>query len=310
MELQYYQFGQMTLTWLRGADKYTDAGTLFGPVPKAVWSRYYPTTADGLMADLTDPILITYAGKHYLIDASLGTEKLDNKQRRNLGILSENRLSDSLAHLGLSPKDIDAVLMTHMHNDHAGGLTRLHEGKLISTFPKAKIYLSQIEWDEVRSPNARTRGTYLKENWEAIQDQVVTFDNKLIIDEVIELHRTGGHSRGHSIILLRQGKETMISMADLVLTHVHRNPLWVAAVDDYPMDSITAKTNWLTEAYTNHYKFFFYHDPFYAVLQFDKTGQVVTECLERLRAPIVPFTEAQDRQLHIPSQAKQPILSI
>lgn len=303
MELQKYQFGQMTLTWLRGADKYTDAGTLFGPVPKAVWSRTYPTTAEGLMADLTDPILISYQGKHYLIDASLGTDKLDAKQRRNLGVISENRLVESLAVLGLTPEDIDVVLMTHMHNDHAGGLTRLVDGQLVSTFPKATIYMSQIEWDEVRQPNARTRGTYLAENWQPLVDQVVTFEEELVLDDVIEMHLTGGHSRGHAIVLLRQAQETMLCMADLVLTHAHRNPLWVAGVDDYPMDAIAAKTKWLTQAYANHYKFFFYHDPFYAVMQFDKTGQVVTECVPRLRLPIVDFTDKQDRRLRIPEEA-------
>lgn len=300
MTLQTYSFGDMTLTWLRGADKYTDAGTLFGPVPRAVWSRYYPTTPDGLMADLTDPILISYRQKHYLIDASLGTEKLDAKQRRNLGILSENRLLESLASLGLTADDIDVVLMTHMHNDHAGGLTRLQDGQLVSTFSKATIYMSQVEWDEVRQPNARTRGTYLRENWEPIQDQVVTFEDSLVLDGVIELHRTGGHSRGHAIVLLRQGAETMLCMGDLVLTHVHRNPLWVAAVDDYPMDSIAAKEKWLAQAYENGYKLFFYHDPFYAVLQFDQTGQEVMEAVRRVREPRVPFTDQQDRRLSVP----------
>lgn len=305
MELQSYSFGKMTLTWLRGADKYTDAGTLFGPVPKAVWSRFYPTTDDGLMFDLTDPILISYKGKHYLIDASLGTEKLDDKLRRNLGILSENRLLESLASLGLTAADIEAVLMTHMHNDHAGGLTCLEEGELVATFPNATIYVSQIEWDEVRNPNPRTRGTYLRDNWEAVQDQVVTFDDKLsLLDGEIELYRTGGHSRGHSIVLLHQGDETMIHLADLLLTHAHRNPLWVGAVDDYPMESIAAKTKWLTEAYQKGYKFFFYHDPFYAVLQFDTSGQEVLECVERLRPALVPFTDRQDKRLLVSDAVK------
>lgn len=299
MELQSYQFGEMTLTWLRGADKYTDAGTLFGPVPKAVWSRFYPTTEDGLMADLTDPILIAYQGKHYLIDASLGTEKLDAKQRRNLGILSENRILESLEHLGLSAEDIDVVLMTHMHNDHAGGLTRLEGEDIVSTFPKATIYIQEIEWGEVRHPNARTRGTYLKENWEAVQDQVQTFDSFLEVAPGLELHHTGGHSNGHSIILLKQGEETMIHMSDLLITHAHRNPLWVAAVDDYPMNSISAKDKWIKKAYEKGYKFFFYHDQFYAVLQFDETGQKVTECVKRIRQPIVDFTDKQDKRLVI-----------
>ena len=299
MDLQTYQFGQMTLTWLRGADKYTDAGTLFGPVPKAVWSRFYPTTDDGLMADLTDPILISYLGKYYLIDSSLGTEKLDSKQRRNLGIISENRVVESLNSLGLSPADIDVILMTHMHNDHSGGLTRKEGDEIVSTFPKATIYVQAIEWDEVRNPNARTRGTYLKENWEAVQEQVQTFEEWLEVVPGIEMHHTGGHSNGHSIILLKQGEETMIHMADLLLTHAHRNPLWVAAVDDYPMNSIRAKEKWIQEAYENSYKFFFYHDPFYAVLQFDTNGKEVKEYVKRIRKPIVDWTDAQDKRMRI-----------
>ncbi|HEM6339233.1 TPA: MBL fold metallo-hydrolase [Streptococcus suis] len=302
--LQSFKFENMTVTWLRGADKYTDAGTLFGPVPKAVWSRYYPTTEDGLMADLTDPILIEYQGKRFLIDTSLGTEKLDTKQRRNLGVLSENQLVESLAEKGYSRGDIDVVLMTHMHNDHAGGLTCLEDGEIVSTFPNAQIYINEIEWDEVRNPNPRTRGTYLKENWEAIQSQVITFGESIEIIPGIEMHRTGGHSNGHCLILLKQEHQTIIHMADTVLTHVHRNPLWVAAVDDYPMDSITAKTRWTKEAYENGYIFMFYHDPFYSLLQFDPSGQEVVAYMERPRPPIVPFTEKQDRRLVIPVTAK------
>ena len=78
LTLQEYQFHDMKLTWLRGADKLTDAGTLFGPVPKVVWSRYYPTNDANMMAELTDPILIQYKGKNYLIDASFDTAKLSD----------------------------------------------------------------------------------------------------------------------------------------------------------------------------------------------------------------------------------------
>ena len=297
LKLQEYQFGEMKLTWLRGADKLTDAGTLFGPVPKVVWSRYYPTTEENMMAELTDPILIQYKGQNYLIDASFDTAKLSDKQRRNLGILSESRVEESLALLGLKPEDISHILMTHMHHDHSGGLTRLDENnQLVSKFPNAKIFVNEVEWYEMRNPNSRTRGTYLKENWEPIQDQVETFTEYLNVIPEIQMVHTGGHSNGHSIILLKQGEETMIHMADLVLTHAHRKPLWVAAVDDYPMRSIVAKDKWLNEAFENHYKFFFYHDQFFAVAEFDQTGEEFVAYVTRIREPRVPFTDKQDRK--------------
>ena len=141
LALQEYQFGDMKLIWLRGVDKMTDAGTLFGPVPKVVWSRYYPTTEENMMVELTDPILIQHKNKNYLIHASFNTAKLSDKQRRNLGILSESRIEESLELLGLTPEDISYVLMTHMHHDHSGGLTKLNENhQLVSTFPNAKIF--------------------------------------------------------------------------------------------------------------------------------------------------------------------------
>lgn len=297
LALQEYQFGDMKLIWLRGVDKMTDAGTLFGPVPKVVWSRYYPTTEENMMVELTDQILIQYKNKNYLIDASFNTAKLSDKQRRNLGILSESRIEESLELLGLTPEDISYVLMTHMHHDHSGGLTKLNENyQLVSTFPNAKIFVNDIEWYEMMNPNNRTKGTYLRENWEPIQHQVETFTEYLNVIPEIQMVHTGGHSNGHSIILLKQGNETMIHMADLLLTHAHRKPVWVAAVDDYPMRSIIAKEKWLKEAFENHYKFFFYHDQFFAVVEFDHEGKEIVDYVKRIREPRLPFTDKQDRK--------------
>ena len=84
------------------------------------------------------------------MDASFDTAKLSEKQRRNLGILSESKIEESLELLGLSPEKIDYVLMTHMHHDHSGGLTRVNsEGNLVSKFPNAKIIVNDIEWYEM-----------------------------------------------------------------------------------------------------------------------------------------------------------------
>ena len=297
--LTQYTFHNMTLTWLDGADTTTDAGTLFGPVPKAVWSRYYPHNDQNQLAEMTDPILIQYNNKNYLIDASLATQRMDAKQRRNNGVLNDNNMLESLKELNIKPEDIHVILMTHMHNDHAGGLTTLdpETNEYHSTFPNATIYMSGIEWKEVRNPNPRTRGTYLKENWEAIQNQVVTFNQSIEIAPGIAMHHTGGHSNGHSIIKLTQNEDVMLNMGDIFLNHAQKNPLWVAAVDDYPMDTIQAKTKWLNEAYENGYKFFFYHDPYYAVAQYDTKGEQIIHHMERAKPPHIPWTDQQDRRI-------------
>lgn len=301
LKLQSIEFGDMTITWLRGADKLTDAGTLYGPVPKVVWSKVMPTNENNMQVDYTDPILIQYQGKNYLVDASFDTKKLDDKQRRNLGILSESRIEESLALLGLTTDDINDVLMTHMHHDHSGGLTQLEsDGSIGSKFKKATIHVQNIEWYEMQHPNKRTRGTYLKENCEPIAHQVKTFDKEIEVTPGIRLIHTGGHSNGHSILLLEQNNEIIIHMSDLLITHTHVNPLWVPAVDDYPMNSIAIKEKWLKEAFEKGYKFIFYHDQFFALLKFDETGTHITEYVKRNREPILPFTDEQTKRVKLP----------
>lgn len=276
-----YSFHDMTLTWLDGGVNYLDGGTMFGVVPKALWSRRYAVDENNLIELRTDPILISYQGKHILIDSGIGKGKLTEKLKRNLGVRAETKVEESLAKMGLTTSDIDMILMTHLHNDHAAGLTGWKDGELVSVFPHADIYVSQIEWDEMRKPNIRSKNTYWKENWEPIQTQVKTFDLETEILPGVQMIHTGGHSDGHSIIKLTQNDETIIHMADIMPTHAHSNPLWVLAYDDYPMTSIFAKEKIMKEALANNYRFIFYHDAVYRLVQWDASGKELTEVVER-----------------------------
>lgn len=303
--LDQYTFHDMTFTWLDGATVNTDGGILFGPVPRALWGRYYPFNENNQMPSVTDPILIQYQNRNYLIDASLGLDKLDEKTKRNLGIQAEGNISASLAKLGLTKNDIDVVMMTHMHNDHAGGLSYLVGGELRSSYPNAIIYVNEKEWKDVRHPSARTKNTYLKENWEPIQNQVQTFSEQLEVVPGITMERTGGHSRGHSIIRFEQNGETMLHLADILLSFVHTNPLWVGAVDDYPMDSIAAKQKLMKEALDKQFRFLFYHDPFYRVVEYTKDGKNLAYAMECSKESPIPMTEKQDKTHRLVGEADE-----
>ena len=273
-------FHDMTLTWLDGGVTSLDGGAMFGVVPKPLWSRKYPVNEKNQIELACEPILIQYNGKNYMIDSGIGN-KLNEKQIRNYGVTEQSNIEESLQKLGMTVEDIDGILMTHMHFDHASGLTKYEGDRLVSTFPKAKIYVSQIEWDEMRNPNIRSKATYWAENWEPIQDQVVTFTDFIEVAPGIEMIHTGGHSDGHAIVKLKQKGETLIHMADIMPTHAHQNPLWVMAYDDYPMTSIFAKEKLLKEAYTNGYKFIFYHDAYYRMVQWDESGKDIIDSLKR-----------------------------
>lgn len=279
--MDQFTFHEMDLSWLNGGLTFLDGGTMFGVVPKALWSKKYAPDENNLIELPTHPILIRYKGKNLLIDSGVGAGKLSDKMKRNLGVTEESELGNSLAEVGLTKEDIDIVLMTHLHNDHAAGLTEWVEGELVSSFPNATIHTSEIEWDEMRNPNIRSRNTYWKENWEPVRHQVKTFEKSVTILPGIEMVHTGGHSNGHSVIKLTQNGETILHMGDIMPTHAHNNPLWVLAYDDYPMTSIYAKERLLEEALQGDYWFSFYHDAVYRLVKWDGTGKKILECVKR-----------------------------
>ncbi|SIT85474.1 YtnP family quorum-quenching lactonase [Edaphobacillus lindanitolerans] len=276
-----YQFHDVKLTWLDGGFNKLDGGAMFGPVPKVLWSRKYAVDEDNKIDLATEPILLQTGGKNIMIESGMGAGKLTDKMIRNLGVTRESRVEESLAELGLAPEDIDIILMTHLHNDHAAGLTKRGEDGFVSVFPNAVIYTTKIEWDEMREPNIRSKSTYFRDNWEAIQDQVRTFEDEIEVLPGIRMVHTGGHSNGHAVIEIERDGETMVHMGDIMPTHAHQNPLWVLGFDDYPMDSIFAKERILKKAYDGNWRFIFYHDAVYRMIRWDENGKEMVETLER-----------------------------
>lgn len=272
-----FKFHDMTLTWLNGGVTFLDGGAMFGVVPKPLWSKKYPVNDNNQIELATHPILIQYSGKNYLIDTGVGNGKFTEKQLRNYGVMDQSHIVEELALLDLTVEDIDVVLMTHLHFDHACGLTKAEGDHFVPVFKNAQIYVTAVEWNEMQNPNIRSANTYWKDNWEAIVDQVITFEDVLQVAPGIEMIHTGGHSDGHAIIRLEQQGETIIHMADIMPTHAHQNPLWVLAYDDYPMTSVFAKEKLMKEILEKGHYVSFYHDALKRLLKWDPTGKEIVE---------------------------------
>ncbi|HLU22823.1 MAG TPA: MBL fold metallo-hydrolase [Bacillaceae bacterium] len=273
--METLKIGEITLTWLNGGVTHMDGGAMFGVVPKPLWSRKYPVNEKNQIELRTDPIYLNVNGKHVLIESGIGNGKFTDKQKRNFGVTEESSINTSLARLGLKPTDIDIICMTHLHFDHACGLTTSSNNGYLSVFPNAIIYTSEVEWNEMCNPNIRSRNTYWEENWECIEEQMVTFKNELIIEDTIKMVHTGGHSAGHSLIVIESAGERVVHMGDLMPTHAHQNVLWVLAYDDYPMDSIRNKQKWVTETMQAQDWFIFYHDAHYRAIKWDEEGSII-----------------------------------
>lgn len=276
--METLQVGRAKLTWLSGGVTHLDGGSMFGVVPKALWEKKYPYNEKNQIELRTDPILLQLDGYHLLIDSGIGWDKLSEKQKRNFGVLEETKIEASLSELGLTVNDIDMVLMTHLHYDHACGLTQAYgEKEYKSVFKNAKIYVSQVEWNEMRQPNIRSVNTYWEENWKPIRNQVYPFNEKVEILPGLSMIHTGGHSDGHAIIQFQDGENSFLHMADIMPTHAHQNKLWVLAYDDYPVQSVHQKGYWMEQGYQNQAWFTFYHDAYFRAIKFNEEGEKIDQ---------------------------------
>ncbi|MFD1019089.1 YtnP family quorum-quenching lactonase [Thalassobacillus hwangdonensis] len=280
--METLQVGRAKLTWLNGGVTHLDGGAMFGVVPRPLWKKKYPVNENNQVELRTDPILLEIDGSRFLIDSGIGNQKMNDKMKRNFGVLEESSVLTSLQEVGLSAADLDGVLMTHLHFDHACGLTSWDGDTLVPTFGDTPIYTSAVEWDEMKHPNMRSKNTYWEDNWKPVEDHMNTYEEKLEIIPGLTMIHTGGHSDGHSILVFEDGEETFIHMADLMPTHGHQNPLWVLAYDDFPVTSVHQKKKWLDYGYDRNAWFTFYHDAYYRALQVDTSG-AVTKRLERER---------------------------
>ena len=239
-----------------------DGGAMFGVVPKPLWERRAPADERNRILMAMRPLLIRVDGRHVLIDAGVG-EKMRPKDADIYGFDRRDTLDQSLAAAGLTASDIDLVIATHLHFDHAGGFTVADAGILRPRFPRARYLVRRGEWEDAIHANERNRASYIVENYVPLQDAGVL---DLHDDDVeplpgLRVCRTGGHTRHHQIVRIESGGRTAVFVADLLPTTAHLDLPWIMGYDLYPMDTLAYKRQFLREAIEREYVIFFEHDP-------------------------------------------------
>src|SRR5699024_9055615 len=116
--------GHAKLTWLKGVVAHLDGGAMFGVVHTPLCTKKYLANELNQIELSSDPILMQIDNKTILIEAALGNDKFNKKQTRNFGIREETRIEESLEEIDLTINNIDIILMTHLHYDHANVLTK------------------------------------------------------------------------------------------------------------------------------------------------------------------------------------------
>lgn len=241
--IQSLVFGNCKLFFLNDGVFSLDCGALFGIVPKIIWEKL--VNADELnRCEITiNPLLVKTPEYHVLFDPGLG-DKYSEKQRFIYNIKKEKSVVDSLIEINLKPEDIDIVIATHMHFDHIGAGTKVNDqGEIVPTFPNARYYFQQGEWEDASNTDERTKATYFKENFMPLQEHglVELIDGDVQILPQIRVEKTGGHTKHHQMVIIESDGKTAVYPGDILPSTFHLPIPYIMALDLYPVEAMEAK---------------------------------------------------------------------
>jgi len=250
-----------------------DGGLMFGIVPKAQWSAVAPAD-DRNRVTLGMRPLIVRGARTMIIDAGLGRTG-DAAFDDVYGVDHRYDLDRALADARLAPEDIDIVLASHLHFDHAGGFTvRDASGRLSPRFPRAQYIVRRGEWEDATHLHSQNMARYRADNYRPLAEAGVLqlVDDDATIMPGVRVKQTGGPSAHHQVVTIESGGKRAAFAADLIPTTGHVTESWIPALDLYPMDTLAAKRAFNEDAVAREVLVFFYHDPSVAAGYIRKEG--------------------------------------
>ena len=239
---------------------------MFGVVPKPLWEKRIAPDDRNRIPLALRCLLIEAPSALILVDTGAGMKE-DERFRDIYGIANEgdpSRLHDGIRAAGFHPRDVEVVVNTHLHFDHAGGNTYLdHQGEPVPTFPDARYVVQKGEYDFAHSRNPRIRASYLESNYRPVHDAgLLEFvEGEGVLTEGVRLVPTPGHTPHHQSVLVESGGETAFYLGDVCPTAAHIPLAWVMGFDVEPLRTVTSKEDLWTRAQDEEWLLIFEHDP-------------------------------------------------
>ncbi len=271
--------GDIEIRYLDGGRFRLDGGAMFGVVPKVFWEKKSPPDEKNRIHLRANSLLVRAHGKTIVIETGNGT-KWDPKQRAIYGVQDGDPLIESLAKHGVQPPDVDLVINTHLHFDHAGGNTRFENDRAVPAFPNARYVVQRAELAHAAAPSERDRASYFPENFQPITEAGLwdLTDRDQQILPGINVVRIPGHNSDIQAVLLTGGGKTLAFVADLLPTRHHIALPWIMAYDLYPMQTLETKRSWLPRMAKENWMVIFGHDPDVAAASFhERDGKIEIE---------------------------------
>jgi glyoxylase-like metal-dependent hydrolase (beta-lactamase superfamily II) len=256
------QVGVFKIAFLTDGLWLNDGGCMFGVAPRELWKKEHPPDdKNRIRLNLTCPLIIK-GREAVLVDTGIGN-RLRDVERKIFGH-EDGWLLDGLSALGMEPGDITHVVLSHLHFDHCGGVVRRRASDgFAAAFPRARYFMQRGEINLAKSAsNERMRAAYrhAAECLEPIARMVEPIAGDTTIIPGVEAMVTGGHTIDHQVVLVHEGHDAFIHLADIVPTRSHMKGPWNQAYDLDALVTMERKAHYLQRAIADRWWISFAHD--------------------------------------------------
>lgn len=255
--------GPIRLTIVSGGQLRIDGGNMFGVIPRVLWERKSPPDDQHRIRLDTNCVLVRTPASLGLVDTGYGG-KATAKFRERHALEQGAPLVRNLAAAGVTPDEIDWVILTHLHFDHAGGATfRDAEGSLRPTFPRARHIVQRTEWADAMGDLPELAGSYHRDDFAPLEPAglLELVDGDAAIAPGVTTELTGGHTRGHQIVHIESADDSAVYLADICPTAAHLPTFWTLAYDQFPL-AVRRKKSVILNDIADHRRIaLFAHDP-------------------------------------------------
>jgi glyoxylase-like metal-dependent hydrolase (beta-lactamase superfamily II) len=241
---------------------------MFGIIPKAIWSKWTKPDEQNRIPLQTNCLLLDDGSQKVLIETGCGG-KFSEKERA-IYALEERTIVDALGEVNVKPEEISTVIVTHLHFDHAGGLTRLKEsGEPACVFPSAEVVVQRQEWEDAMANKSTMSKTYLSSHLEPIRESVRPVDGIVEVIPGIRVEPLVGHTWGMQGVFFQDDDGEIAFPADLMPTAAHVHPAASMGYDMLPYETMRTKQAFLDRAAAAGWRILLGHEPGEPLFSYD-----------------------------------------
>lgn len=240
-----------------------DGGTMFGEIPKSVWSKLHSVDHNNNIELAINSLLIITNEKKILIDTGLGSKEL-HKSEKNIDSKAQPiDIKTALKNnFGISPEEVTDVILTHLHYDHCGGSTTKVRSDIIPSFPNAKYHIQQKQWDWALNPSEKDEDSFNPDDFLPLakSDNLELHNGNYELYDFLEIFTVDGHTPGQQLVKINNGRNTLLFCADLFPLKSHLNIKFLMSYDLEPLKTIEEKKKFKALAKEGRWTLIFQHD--------------------------------------------------